>query len=250
VTAPESDTLHFELDLPTRTVPARPVVAPASPVAIELAFDPRSAFGGAVRAGFSASELVTAGAGGVPLVRRADARAMAPSIDDVEADAKLLADHGGAPTHWLMTAPYAWRVLRRQRVLRQALGVRREEASRARFEVEDALVAFAESALGAAERDPGYADAIDGLRRAEEVLRSRDRVLADENDAHSARLASVDARIAKLEAEREQTRADERNAAAQLATAQAELARAEAGLKRAESELHRAQQRESARGKE
>jgi hypothetical protein len=242
----------FELDVPRRSAAAtRPsgAAASATPVTIDLAFDPRASFGPAV-AGFAASEIVPAGAAGVALARRPEARAIEAVTDDVEADAKLLADHGAVPGHWLATAPYAFRVLRRRRELRHALVVRGEEARRARAEVEDALVGFAESARAAAERQPGYADALEQLRRAEDVLRSRDRVLAAENDAHSARLAAVDARIAKLESEREQARAEERGAATQVAAAQAELARAEAGLKRAESELRAAQQRENGRGRE
>ncbi|MCL2447727.1 MAG: hypothetical protein FWD17_02135 [Polyangiaceae bacterium] len=180
-------------------------------------------------------------------------RASEPPLDDVAADAKLLADFGDPPRHWIASPAYAFRVLRRRRELRHALGLRRAEASHAHTDVEDALVAFAERALAAAERNPDYADALTELRRAEGVLRSRDRVLAAENDVHSARLASVDARIAKLEAERERARAEERSAATDLATAQAELSRAEARLKRAESELRAAHQsvvqRDTVRGR-
>jgi hypothetical protein len=238
----------FELDLPKRAAPTRSAkvaTSAAFDATIDLAFDPRSAF--AAPPG-PPSAIVTAGAAAIVVSPRAGA--IEPAVDDVDADARLLADHGEPPRHWLLTAPYAWRVLRRRRELRHALSVRRDEVRRARDEVEDALVAFAESARATAEDHPDYADALAQLRRAEEVLRSRDRVLAAENDAHSARLASVDARIGKLTTEREQVRSEERGAAAQLATAQAELARAEASLKRAESELRSAQQRESVRGRE
>jgi hypothetical protein len=215
---------------------------------IELAFDPRAPRSAP---GPAPSPAAGGGAGSaLALPPRADARPIEPAGFDVESDARLLADHGEPPKHWLTTARYAWRVLKRRRELRQALSVRRDEARRARCEVDDALVAFAESVRPSAEGRPDYADALAQLRRAEELLRSRDRVLAAENDAHSARLASVDSRIAKLEAEREQARADERTSAAQLATAQAELGRAEASLKRAESELRSAQQRDGVRGRE
>jgi hypothetical protein len=237
----------FELDLPRRSATIARLEREATvPVAIDLAFDPRAGF-----AAPGAGPALAPSPGGFAGAHTAfEARAMEPAFDDVAADAKLLADYGDPPRHWITSTAYAWRVLRRRRELRHALTVRRAEASRARTEVEDALVAFAERALTTAEGHPDYADALAQLRRAEDLLRSRDRVLAAENDAHSARLASVDARIAKLEAEREQARGDERGAAAQLATSQAELTRAEAGLKRAESELRAAQQREAGRGRE
>lgn len=238
----------FELDLPRKADPTPHRTASAdAPLAIDLSFDPRAAFGPASPQRLAPSAIVP-GTADVTASRRLVARAVEPAFDDVHADARLLAEYGEAPRHWLMTAPYAWRVIARRRLLRQALAVRRNEASRARSEVEDALVVFAERARTTAEAHPDYADALEELRRAEAVLRSRDRVLAAENDAHSARLASVDGQIARVEGDREQARNDERAAAAQLATAQAELARAEAGLKRAESELRAAQQRESGRG--
>jgi hypothetical protein len=262
VAPPEPKLPSFELDVPRRAAPvpastapatiARAAAAPASPVSIDLAYDPRAAFAPAPARGPAvAGGGGFAGAGGgAPLAVATEVRAIDTAYDDVDADAKLLAEYGEPPRHWLMTGPYAWRVLRRRRELKHALTVRRAEAGRARTEVDDAFVVFAERARSTAEQHPDYADALEQLRRAEDVLRSRDRVLAAENDAHSARLASVDARIAKLDAEREQARAEERNAATQLATAQAELARAEAGLKRAESELRAAAQRDATRGRE
>ena len=253
----------FDLDLPRRSspggervsgiatarrsgvasVPSERRSAPFGEAApeIDLAFDPRS--------------LPAPQAAAAPGVAPGVALALRPAqplatVDDVEADARLLAEHGAPPRHWLGSVGYAVRVIRRQRELRRALAVRREEASHARGELEDALVVFGESVRGAAEKRSDYADALEQLRRAEDVLRSRDQVLAAENDAHSARLASVDSRIGKLEVDREQARTEERNAAAQLAMMQAELARAEAGVKQAESELRAAQQRESTRGRE
>ncbi len=211
---------------------------------IDLAFDPREAFGPDTPKNLVGSAMLTFGATESVPANQVQRGLERGGGDDIAADARLLADHGPAPTHLAMTALYAWRVLRRRRDLRKALSVRRTEAARARAEVDDALAAFAERVRPTAETCPEYGDALDQLRRAEEVVRSRDRVLASEIDAHRARLASVDARIGKLESEREQARADERNGAAHLATAQAELARAEAELKRAESELRAATQRE------
>ena len=232
--------------MPRRGGPAPGRMPTAAPVEIDLAFDPRAAFDSPSLARLAPTDVVL-GTADVTASRRVIAR-IEPAFDDVHADAELLADYGEAPKHWLWTARYAWRVLTRRRVLGRAVAVRRNEASRARSEVEDALVVFAEHARTTAEGRPDYADAVEELRRTEGVLRSRDRVLAAENDAHSARLASVDAQIARVEAEREQARSDERAAATQLTSAQAELGRAEAGLKRAESELRAAQQRESGRG--
>ena len=83
------------------------------------------------------------------------------SRQEIEADAHLLADHGPAGGHWLGAAPYAWRVLRRQRELRRALQGRRQEAVRARGEQEDALVAFADRLRPVAAGLPDYIEAMD-----------------------------------------------------------------------------------------
>ncbi len=170
---------------------------------------------------------------------------MTPDVGDVAFDAKLLADYGDPPRHWLLSPLYAWRVLRRQRELKKVLVGRREETKRAHHEVEDALVAFAERVRPIAEHHPEFAQALEELRGAEDLLRSRDRVLASEQDAQTARLASVDGRLAKLEAEVAHAQAEERAIAAELVSAQAALARGDAKLKRAESELRSAVQRQS-----
>src|SRR5262249_51185037 len=49
-----------------------------------------------------------------------------PPAVDLVADARLLADYGPPPRHWLLTPAYAWRVMKRRRELRAALLKRRE----------------------------------------------------------------------------------------------------------------------------
>ena len=243
--------LDFELEAPKRA-PPRAQVRKVEEVEmkLELAVDPRSFSGGDVLARSNALAPVQARAVTAVNARSAgaasDARAEnVPDVGDVAFDARLLAEYGVPPRHWLLSPLYAWRVLTRQRELRKVLVRRREEAARAAHELEDALVAFAERSRPLAEKHNEYTRAIDELRGAEDVLRSRDRVLASEQDAQTARLASVDARLDKLEAEVAHAQAEERAIAAELASAQAALARGESKLKRAESELRSAQQREA-----
>jgi len=219
---------ELELDLresaqrPRRAAPADP---PESP--LELAVDPREL----VRERGRADDLAL------------EATAPIATVPDIGSDARLLADYGDPPRHWLLSPIYAWRVLRRRRELKKALAGRREEAARASSEVDDALVAFAERSRSTAEQCAAYAEALEQLGRAEAVLRSRDQVLADEQDAHGARLAQVDARLTALEAELAQAQRDERATAAELGALQEALAREEVRLKRAEIELRAAQQR-------
>jgi len=242
-----------ELDWASRPEPPRarsPQGGPAqSEIAIDLAFEPHS--NAALPVAFAPTTEPHLGEESVRLPRAAGSvERLDDSRQEIEADAHLLADHGPAGGHWLGAAPYAWRVLRRQRELRRALQGRRQEAVRARGEQEDALVAFADRLRPVAAGLPDYIEAMDQLRRAEAVLRSRDRVLAAEMEAHAARLASVDTRIGKLGSERERLLDAERTAAAELATAQAELAREEAQLKRAEAELRSIRARAASRGRE
>jgi chromosome segregation ATPase len=164
-----------------------------------------------------------------------------PAVGDLAFDARLLAEYGDPPRHWLLAPFYTWRVMQRQRALKQALVGRREEASRATGELEDALVAFAERVRAAAEKQATYTPGFEELRRAEEALRSRDRVLASEQDAQRARLASVDARLSKLEGELAKAQADERVISGDIGSTMAALGREESKLKRAESELRAAQ---------
>jgi len=164
-----------------------------------------------------------------------------PAVHDLAFDARLLAEYGAPPSHWAMSALYAWRVLRRQRGLRQALAGRREEAARTSAELEDALVAFAERVRHTAERQDVYAPMLEEVKRAEEALRSRDKVLAADQDAQNGRLASVDAQLTRLEAELAKAQAEERAVLAEVASAQGALGRAEAKVKRAETELRAAQ---------
>jgi chromosome segregation ATPase len=166
-------------------------------------------------------------------------------VADVSFDAQLLAEYGNAPSHWVLSPLYAWRVLKRRRDLRRVLAGRREEARRAMTELDDALVAFAERVRPAAEKHPDFTHPLEELRGAEDVLRSRDRVLASEQDAQTARLTSVDARLGKLEAELAEAESAERVVSGELASTQAALARGESKLRRAESELRSAHEREA-----
>jgi hypothetical protein len=240
---PTAEAPHFELDVPKR--PAPKAVVPRKveeEVKLELAVEPRSF---SVAAADRDSNAVTVVQPAQALILRQAAGAGAGlSVGDVAFDARLLADYGEAPRHWLLSPLYAWRVLRRRRELRKGLTGRRDEAKRAANEVEDALVAFAERTRPVAENHSEFARTIQELRGAEDVLRSRDRVLASEQDAQTARLAAVDARLAKLESELVHAQAEERAIAGELASAQAALARGESKLRRAESELRTAQQRE------
>jgi predicted nucleic acid-binding Zn-ribbon protein len=168
---------------------------------------------------------------------------MAPGalqVGDIEFDARLLGEYGDPPRHWILSGLYAWRVLRRQREIRQALDGRREEATRSATELEDALVALAERVKPAADQKAAYGEALAEAKRAEDKLRSRDAVLAAEQDAHNARLAAVEARLAKLEAELVEAQGAERSVVAEISTSQGALGRAEAKLKRAEGELRAA----------
>jgi hypothetical protein len=241
--APAPVALDFELDVPKRPAPkAAPPRKVEEEVKLELAAEPRTFAPIVADPESNAVTLVPPAKG--PLARRQARGDVVPSVGDVAFDARLLADYGNAPGHWLLSPLYAWRVLKRQRELRKGLAGRREEAKRAANEVEDALVAFAERTRPVAEKQSEFARSVEELRGAEDVLRSRDRVLASEQDAQTARLAAVDARLAKFEAEVAHAQAEERRIAGELASAQAGLARGESKLKRAESELRSAQQRE------
>ena len=162
---------------------------------------------------------------------------LAPGATDLETDAFVLADYGEAPRSWILAPMYAWRVLKRQRELKAALAVRKQEAEHAQTAHEDALVALAGRARPLAEKTQTYLMALDELSRVEDVLRSRDRVLAAEQDAQKSRLQQVDARIGKAEGDLAAAQAKERGVAGELASAQGSLARAEAKQKKAEGEL-------------
>jgi hypothetical protein len=244
--APTVGAPDFELDVPKRPAPkaAPPRKKVEEEVTLELAVDPRALTSVAVAERGSNAEAVVQ-PGQALILRQGAQGGGALSVGDVAFDARLLADYGDPPKHWLLSPFYAWRVLRRRRELRKGLAGRLDEAKRAATEVEDALVAFAERTRPVAEKQGEFARSLQELRGAEDVLRSRDRVLATEQDAQTARLAAVDARLAKLEAELAHAQADERGVAGELASAQAALARGESKLRRAESELRAAQQREA-----
>ncbi|HEX8794176.1 MAG TPA: hypothetical protein VF765_24705 [Polyangiaceae bacterium] len=238
----------------------KPAAKPAKPrvqqeeLSLELAVDPRElvAQRSALAAGaptppapaaYPTAQVVRGGQA-APLARPPAPQAMAPrsghpmqAQSDLETDALVLADYGDAPSSWLFAPMYAWRVLKRQRELKAALAVRKQEAEHAQTALEDALVALAERARPLAEKTQTYLMALEELSRAEDVLRSRDRVLAAEQDAQKQRLLQVDARIGKAEGDLAAAQANERGIAGELASAQGALARAEAKLKKAEGEL-------------
>jgi hypothetical protein len=230
---------------PQKAVPKK---RPEAELVLELAVDPRSLVQPAVGDVDTPASGPRSRPDGAPTrsaanstalaVRREAATALA--VGDVGFDAHLLADYGDAPGHWLLSATYAWRVLRRQREIKGALVGRREEAARAATLHEDAMVAFAERARPVAEGNPDYASLLSDARSAEETLRSRDAVLAADQDAHKARLAAVASRLATLEAELIDAQGSERALAMEIASNQGALGRAEAKLKRAESELRAA----------
>jgi hypothetical protein len=243
--------LELDVRAPVSQKAPKPKKPPDEEVSLELAVDQRALV--QERAAETALARVAAAPAGVVMRGRESrppgrlSRSSHPplAVGDLAFDARLLADYGDAPTHWVLAPFYAWRVIRRQRELRAALARRREEVARTATEAEDALVAFAERVRPAAEKQPAYAAAVEELRRAEDLLRSRDRVLATEQDAQNARIAQVDTRLSQLEEALAQAQANERAAAGELAASQAALAREEAKLKRAELELRAAQQRES-----
>ncbi len=217
-------------------------------VQIDLAYDPR-AYGGRESSPSASSSGVPSPAsrGSTPSARSLEVRPVQVLAGPPEAgsDARLLADYGAPPSHWLLSPLYAFRVLRRRRELRRALAARKEEATRAAAEAEDGLVATAEQVRAIAEQQATFTDVIGALRRAEELLRMRDRVLTAENDAEMARLASADARLIKLETDLATAQAEERSAAGELVAAQEALAREESHLKRTEGELRAAQREPS-----
>jgi hypothetical protein len=240
----------------------RPQKAPAAKkkpeeeLRLELAVDPRSLVqpasseptpssgprprpGGSAGASGAPPRAPLARVGGGVLARRDEAPG-GLEVGEVGFDARLLADYGDPPSHWLWSGLYAWRVLKRQREIKAALVGRREESRRAATELEEALVAFAERAKPPAEGKEAYVALLAEARRAEETLRSLDAVLAADQDAHNARLAAVEARLAKLETDLAIGQSSERELVTEISSSQGALGRAEAKLKRAESELRAA----------
>lgn len=232
---------ELELDMP-KAAPkaAAPKKAVVEEPSLELAVD--------LRAGQRQSSQPAPVSARMAIVRPSSLRPGLAAVDEVAFDARLLADYGGTPERWHALPFYAWRVLRRQRELREVLVGRRAEAERTARESEDAFVAFAgrvRSELEAdTEKGSEFAEALIELRKGEDVLRARDTVLAREQDAHSARLAAVAVRLGKLESELAQAQTAERRIAIELATAQAGLSREETKLKRVEAELRAAQRRD------
>jgi hypothetical protein len=247
----------LELDVKARPPPKprrKEIIEDSAP--LELAIDPRSlvqerseAHAAAPMPGMPSPLHAPAPLARVqPATPQARPSSLPPPSNDLEADARLLADYGDAPSSPLLAPVYAWKVFKRQRELKAALTIRKTEAEHASRTLEDALVALAERARPVAEKHNDYSPLIDELKRAEELLRSRDRVLAAEQDAQKGRLAQVDARISTAESELAQAQGRERAAATELAGAQGALAREEAKIKRAEAELRAVQQRDGAGG--
>ena len=230
-------------ELPTLPPPRQPAGQKAAlreveaETAIDLAFDPRDR----ELVGLLPAQVIPQRS------READGEADLARAEDADHDAsddaRLLADYGDTPKHWLFSPPYAWRVFQRRRAIKRALALRSKEAARATENLEDALVALAERIRPAAEQAPSYMDVLEMLSRAERVLRSRDAVLASEHDAQATRLAAIDSRLSKLEAELVSARTEGRDAAATLVSLQGTLAREESNLKRAETELRATQVR-------
>jgi hypothetical protein len=240
----------LELATPPRAAPKPPRPRKeVQEVQIDLAYDPRANFGS--RDPSSGTSIPSARPHGLqaptPSTRALEVRPVNVPAGPPEAssDARLLADYGSLPSHWLLSPLYALRVLQRRRELRRALAARREEASRAATEVEDALVSTAEQVRSVAEQQATFTDVMGALRRAEELLRMRDRVLTAENEAEMARLASADARLSRLQADLAAAQAEERSVAGDLVAAQEALAREETHMKRTEAELRAAQREPS-----
>jgi len=226
--------------------PAPAKKKPEQEVSLELAIDPRTLIQPIEPEPPPSVASRGAGPSGAPSMPVAalaprSPGGMGPAVHDLAFDARLLAEYGDPPGHWMMSPLYAWRVIKRQRELRLVLLGRREEAARTLTELEDALVAFAERARPTAERQSAYAPLLDEVKRAEEALRSRDRVLAADQDAQSGRLASVDAQLTKLEADLAKAQAEERALLTEIASAQGALSRAEGKVRRADTELRAAQ---------
>jgi hypothetical protein len=120
-------------------------------------------------------------------------------------DGRLLADYGEVPGHPLLMPLYAFRVLKRRRVLRLALADRREGAARASERVEQALLTLGERARATAQQSDEYARTLAELNGAEDLLRSREGELALEQVAQKARLSQVASRISNLEVDLAET---------------------------------------------
>jgi hypothetical protein len=244
--APPVGVPELELDLPaTNSQKPTPKRQPEAEHPLELAVDPRALV--QERLDASAPPIAQSLAA-IPPLPRVSIRTPLAAAPDIDFDARLLADYGEPPRHWLFSPLYAYRVLKRRHALKRDLAGRREEAERAAGEAEDALVAFAERARSAAEAGPLYSQALEELHRAEELLRSRDRVLAADQDAQNSRLGQIDARLSNLEADLARAQGAEQSTLAQLADARGELGREEARLKRAEIEVRAAHQRTSGSG--
>jgi hypothetical protein len=241
--APPAEVPFFELPTlppPRVALPRTATHEAEAETAIDLAFDPRDREMAAPRFPQVRSETRNE----TRNETEGEALARAEAADhDAPDDARLLADYGETPKHWLFSPPYAWRVFQRRRAIKRALALRSKEAARATENLEDALVALAERIRPAAEQTPSYMEVLDMLSRAERVLRSRDAVLASEHDAQATRLAAIDTRLSQLESELATARAEGREAAAAIVTLQSTLVREESNLKRAETELRATQVR-------
>src|SRR5580692_1504458 len=161
--APPAEVPFFELPtLPPPRVASAPKAATRdadAETAIDLAFDPRDREMTAPRLRQAAHEGAGEADGEADLAR-------AEAADhDASDDARLLADYGETPKHWLFSPPYAWRVFQRRRAIKRALALRSKEAARATENLEDALVALAERIRPAAEQAPSYMEVLDMLSR-------------------------------------------------------------------------------------
>ncbi|MDP9001549.1 MAG: hypothetical protein M3O46_15725 [Myxococcota bacterium] len=218
---------ELELEVRTSAAPkAKPKWQPVAEVPLELAVEP----GALVR------ERSTSLPPHDPNLR--PGLSAPPSdvpVPDLTFDARLLADFGDPPRHWLLSPLYTWRVFKRGRDLKAALSGRRSEAMRAANEVETALVAFAERIRATAEKTATASRAVEELRQAEDLVRSRDQVLGADQDVQDARLSQIDARLANLEVGLAQAQSDARVIVAELSTVQGAVSHDEASISRAEA---------------
>ena len=159
----------------------------------------------------------------------------APPMEAIEA--RLLGNFGDPPKSWWQTPLYAWKVRARLVELRQALGLRRQDAARAEKQAQAALVALGQRARATAETAPAYGRTLEGLKSAEALLRSRDGALMADMDVHTKKMALLDQRAQKLEAELAAAQAVERKVQGELAELQAHVQRAEANMRKLDLEL-------------
>lgn len=175
-----------------------------------------------------------------PKSRPSGAGAGARAHADAEAEAlevRVLARYGPPPAKLWEAPIYAWRVLNRQRELRQEMAAVERDAEHADARVEDALVRFAERITELAAKLPGYGRYVERIRSLEQVLRARDTALARETDAHRAEIGKRDQKLVALEKELFATRESEGQVSRQFLEADGTRKRVEERIARLEVEI-------------